>query len=43
MQISGNIINGPKSNNQISEGISVIVCVQKPSPLFADFSCTTHV
>jgi len=30
MQISRNIANGPKSNNQISEGISVIVCVQKP-------------
>jgi len=34
MQISRNIANGPKSNNQISEGISVIVCVQKPSHHF---------
>jgi len=34
MQISRNIVNGPKSNNEISEGISVIVCVQKPSHHF---------
>jgi len=34
MRISRNIANGPKSNNQISEGISVIVCVQKPSHHF---------
>jgi len=34
MQISRNIANAPKSNNQISEGISVIVCVQKPSHHF---------
>jgi len=34
MQISRNIVNGPKSNNYISEGISVIVCLQKPSHHF---------
>jgi len=39
MQISRNTANGPKSNNQISEGISVIII----SPLSADLSCTTHV
>jgi len=31
MQISRNIPNGPKSNNWVSMGICVIVCVQKPS------------
>ena len=30
MQISKNIVNGPKSNNYILVGIRVIVCVQKP-------------
>jgi len=30
MQISRNIINGPKSNNYVLVGIRVIVCVQKP-------------
>jgi len=28
------MVNGPKSNDQILEGISVIVCVQKPSHHF---------
>jgi len=31
MQISNNIVNGPKSNNEILLGIWVIVCIQKPS------------
>ena len=31
MQISRNIANGLKSNNWVSVGIYVIVCVQKPS------------
>ena len=30
MQISRNIVNGPKSNNYVSVGIWVIVCIQKP-------------
>ena len=30
MQISENIVNGPKSNNYVLVGIRVIVCVQKP-------------
>ena len=31
MQISRNIVNGPKSNNQVLVGIRVIVCIQEPS------------
>ena len=31
MQISRNIVNGPKSNNYVLVGIRAIVCVQKPS------------
>jgi len=31
MQISRNIANGPKSNNQVLVGTCVIVCIQKPS------------
>jgi len=31
MQISRSIVNGPKSNNWVSVGICVIVCVHKPS------------
>jgi len=38
MQISRNIVNGPKCNDYVLVGISVIVCVQKPSTLFADLS-----
>jgi len=34
MQISRNIVNGPKSNNYVLVGIWVIVCVQKPSHHF---------
>jgi len=34
MQISRNIINGPKSNNYVLVGIRAIVCVQKPSHHF---------
>jgi len=34
MQISRNIVKGPKSNNQVSVGIWVIVCIQKPSHHF---------
>jgi len=34
MQISRNIVSGPKSNNSFLVGIWVIVCVQKPSHLF---------
>jgi len=34
MQISNNIVNGPKSNNEILLGIWVIVCIQKPSHHF---------
>ena len=34
MQISRNIVNGPKSNNYVLVGIRVIVCVQKPSHHF---------
>ena len=34
MQISSNIVNGPKSNNVILLGIWVIVCIQKPSYRF---------
>ena len=30
MQISENIVNGPKSNKYVLVGIRVIVCVQKP-------------
>ena len=30
MQISKNIVNGPKSNNYVLVGIRVIVCIQKP-------------
>jgi len=30
MQISSNIVNGPKSNNYVLLGIRAIVCVQKP-------------
>jgi len=31
MQISKNIVNGPRSNNYVLVGIRAIVCVQKPS------------
>jgi len=31
MQISRNIVNGPKSNIYVLVGIRAIVCVQKPS------------
>jgi len=31
MQISRNILNGPKSNNKVLVRIRVIVCVQKQS------------
>jgi len=34
MQISKNIVNRPKSNNQVLVGIWVIVCIQKPSHHF---------
>jgi len=34
MLISRNIVNGPKSNNWISVGIWVIVCIQEPSHYF---------
>jgi len=34
MQISRNIVNGPKSNNYVLVGIRAIVCVQKPSHQF---------
>jgi len=34
MQISSNIVNGPKNNNEILLGIWVIVCIQKPSHHF---------
>ena len=34
MQISRNIVNGPKSNNYVLVGIWAIVCVQKPSHHF---------
>jgi len=34
MQISRNIVNGPKSNDYVSVGICVIVCIQKPSHHF---------
>jgi len=30
MQISRNIVNGPKGNNYVLVGIRSIVCVQKP-------------
>jgi len=30
MQISRNIVNGPKSNNYVLVGIRAVVCVQKP-------------
>ena len=30
MQISRNIVNGPKSNNYVLVGIRAIVCVQNP-------------
>jgi len=35
MQISGSIVNGPKSYNYALVGIRVIVCVQKPSHQFS--------
>jgi len=31
MQISTNVVNGPKRNNQVLVGIWVIVCIQVPS------------
>jgi len=34
MQISRNIVNGPKSNNYVLVGIRVIICVQKPPHRF---------
>ena len=34
MQISRNIVNGPKRNNYVLLGIWIIVCIQKPSPHF---------
>jgi len=34
MQISRNIVNGPKSNIYVLVGIRAIVCVQKPSHHF---------
>jgi len=34
MQISSNIVDGPKSGNEILLGIWVIVCIQKPSHHF---------
>jgi len=34
VQISRNIVNGPKSNNCVSVGICVVVCAQKPSHHF---------
>ena len=34
MQISNNVVNGPKSNNLVLMGIWVILCVQKPSLCF---------
>ena len=34
MQISRNIVNGPKSNNYVLVGIRAMVCVQKPSHHF---------
>ena len=34
MQISRNIVNGPKGNNYVLVGIRAIVCVQKPSHHF---------
>jgi len=34
MQISNNIVNGPKHSNNVSVGICVIVCVQEPSHHF---------
>jgi len=34
MQISRNIVNGPKSNNSVLVGIWVIVCIQEPSHHF---------
>jgi len=34
MQISRNIVNGPKSNIYVLVGIRAIVCVQKPSHQF---------
>jgi len=30
MQISRNIVNGPKSNNYVLVGYQAIVCIQKP-------------
>jgi len=40
MQISRNIVNGPKSNNWVLMGIWIIVCIHKPShhlPLLQTF------
>ena len=34
MQVSRNIVNGPKSNNYVLVGFRAIVCVQKPSHQF---------
>jgi len=39
MQISRNIVNGPKSNNCVLVGIRAIVCVQKPSHHFLQTLC----
>jgi len=34
MQISRNIVNGPKTNNYVLVGIWIIVCIHKPSHYF---------
>jgi len=30
MQVSRDIVNGPKSNNEVLVGIWIVVCIQKP-------------
>ena len=43
MQISENIVNGPKSNNYVLVGIRVIVCVQKPPHHFLQTFHSLHM
>jgi len=43
MQISRNIVNGPKSNNQIWGNLRYRLRPETISPLSADLSSTTHV
>jgi len=43
MQISRNIVNGPKSNNYVLVGIRAIVCVKKPLHHFLQTLHSLHM